>query len=59
MWLYGKKHGFGRFIMKDGAYHEGYYKAGLRHGEGKFIKSDGSEFSGKWDSHKLDGKTIF
>ncbi|XP_048417087.1 MORN repeat-containing protein 1-like isoform X1 [Stegostoma tigrinum] len=55
-WKNGKKHGIGKFLMKDGSYYEGEFVNGEIEGNGtRYWASSGNEYCGQFSQGELHG----
>ncbi|XP_067873266.1 MORN repeat-containing protein 1-like isoform X2 [Heterodontus francisci] len=55
-WKNGKKHGIGKFLMKDGSYYEGEFVNGEMEGNGfRYWASSGNEYSGQFTQGEIHG----
>ncbi|XP_072442387.1 MORN repeat-containing protein 1-like isoform X1 [Chiloscyllium punctatum] len=55
-WKNGKKHGIGKFLMKDGSYYEGEFANGEIEGNGiRYWASSGNEYCGQFSQGELHG----
>ncbi len=52
---YGKPHGKGVMLWKDGARYEGSYENGAREGFGKYIYANGASYEGNWQKDQKNG----
>ncbi|GCB66197.1 hypothetical protein scyTo_0013550 [Scyliorhinus torazame] len=55
-WAKGKKHGIGKFLMKDGSYYEGEFLNGEIEGNGvRYWAASGNEYCGQFSQGEIHG----
>ncbi|XP_038677637.1 MORN repeat-containing protein 1-like [Scyliorhinus canicula] len=55
-WKKGKKHGIGKFLMKDGSYYEGEFLNGEIEGNGvRYWAASGNEYCGQFSQGEIHG----
>ncbi|XP_059808156.1 MORN repeat-containing protein 1-like isoform X4 [Hypanus sabinus] len=58
-WKDGKKHGHGKFLMKDGSYYEGEFVNGEIEGNGfRYWASSGNEYCGQFSQGEVHGHGV-
>ncbi|XP_051894961.1 MORN repeat-containing protein 1-like [Pristis pectinata] len=58
-WKDGKKHGHGKFLMKDGSYYEGQFVNGEIEGNGvRYWASSGNEYCGQFSQGEVHGHGV-